>query len=176
MAPPSSGARGLPSSQSSPLSGKGRNKRERREGARAASRVGQGGPAIDPSFCFFPPLASSESYCFIIYAMGANRPLASRRSVAVLTVHGTLRAAGSAPPQSHTRNRQRNPGSRHCSVEWGWNRSGRRAVEPGSGRERAGSLPRLPTPLVFAATRVESSSRSRHSLQTQLLLRLPRQT
>ncbi|EGW07563.1 hypothetical protein I79_016962 [Cricetulus griseus] len=35
--------------------------------------------------------------------MGANRPLASHRSLAVLTVHGTLRATGSVPPQSHPR-------------------------------------------------------------------------
>lgn len=52
---------------------------------------------------FFSPPASSESYCFIIHAMGANRPLASHRSLAVLTVHGTLRATDSVPPQSHPR-------------------------------------------------------------------------
>nr|KAF6431634.1 hypothetical protein HJG63_008145 [Rousettus aegyptiacus] len=109
--------------------------------------------------------------------MGANRPLAGRRSVAVLTVHGTLRAAGSAPPRSHPRSGRRIPGSRPSSVGRGRYRSGRRAVKPGSGGERACSLPRLPTLLVFAAaTRVESNSRFSHSLQTQLLLRLPRQT
>uniref|UniRef100_A0ABI7WCM3 Uncharacterized protein n=2 Tax=Felis catus TaxID=9685 RepID=A0ABI7WCM3_FELCA len=174
-APPSSGAGRRPSSQSSSLSGKGG--RERREGARrAACGVGQGDQRGVLLFLFSFPSASSESYCFIIHAMGANRPLAGRRSVAVLTVHGTLRAAGSAPPQSHPRSGRRIPGSRPRSVGWGRNRSGGRAVEPGSGGEHACSFPRLPTPLVFAATRVESNSRSSHTLQTQLLLRLPRQT
>lgn len=79
--------------------------------------------------------------------MGANRPLAGRRSVAVLTVHGTLRAAGSAPPpptQSHPRSGRRIPGSRPRSVGRGQNCSGRRAVGLGRGGERACSLPRLP--------------------------------
>lgn len=66
--------------------------------AESSVQSGQRGTTIDPFF-FFPP-ASSESYCFIIHAPGANRPLARRRSVAVLTVHGTLRAAGPAPPTS----------------------------------------------------------------------------
>jgi hypothetical protein len=66
-----------------------------------------GGAAID-AFFFFPP-ASSESYCFIIHAMGANRPLAGRRSVAVLTVHGTLRAAGSAPPPKSSQQLEEDP-------------------------------------------------------------------
>lgn len=76
-------------------------------------------------------------------------------------------------PRSHPCRRRRSPGSRPGSVGWGRGRgrSGRRAAEPGSGGERACSLPRLPALLVSAAPRVESNSRSSHSLQTQPLLR-----
>ncbi|VTJ78932.1 Hypothetical predicted protein, partial [Marmota monax] len=41
--------------------------------------------------------------------MGANRPLAGRGSVAVLTVHGTLRAAGWAPPPESSPQREEDP-------------------------------------------------------------------
>lgn len=113
--------------------------------------------------------------------MGANRPLAGRRSVAVLTVHGTLRAAGSGlphPPHSHPRSGRRMPGSPvPAQSEPTTNRSdrrGRRSREA-AGSEQACSLPRLLAPQVFAAPGVESNARSSHSLQTKprLGLRLP---
>lgn len=130
---------------------------------------------------FVSPPVSSESYCFIIHAMGANRPLAGRLSVAVLTVHGTLRAAGSGlphPPHSHPRSGRRMPGSPvPAQSEPTTNRSdrrGRRSREA-AGSEQACSLPRLLAPQVFAAPGVESNARSSHSLQTKprLGLRLP---
>lgn len=111
----------------------------------------------------FSPPASSESYCFIIHAMGANRPLAGHRLLAVLTVHGTLRATGSVPPQSHPRSGKILRSSLQA-LGRGRNRFCKRAAEPGSGLEQTCSLPRLTAALVLTATRVKSNSRSSYSL------------
>lgn len=121
----------------------------------------------------FSPSASSESYCFIIHAMGANRPLAGHRLLAVLTVHGTLRAQGSVPPQSHPRSGKVLRSSPHA-LGRGRNSFCTRAMEPGSGGEQPCSLARLSALLVLTATRVKSNSRSSHSLCTQSLFRLRR--
>lgn len=120
-----------------------------------------GGSAIDASF--FSPSASSESYCFIIHAMGANRPLAGHRLLAVLTVHGTLRATGLVPPQSHPLSGKILRSSPQA-LGRGRNRFGKRAAESGSGLEQTCSLPRLTALLVLTATRVKSNSRSSYSL------------
>lgn len=112
---------------------------------------------------FFSP-AFPESYCFIIHAMGANRPLAGRlrSQYSQFTGHCAPRARG--PPRTTPQSsppRAEDPGLSSPAVsEGGQNGS----VESGGCRERACSLPRRPAPrlLAEAAPGVESNARSSH--------------
>lgn len=94
----------------------------------------RGGTSVRSFFFFFFSSCFFRKLLFHNSCNGCYRPLLGRRSVAVLTVHGTLRAAGSAPPRSHPRSGRRIPGFRPGSVGRGRYRSGRRAVEPGKRR------------------------------------------
>ncbi|XP_033277520.1 uncharacterized protein LOC117200066 [Orcinus orca] len=84
--------------------------------------------------------------------MGANRPLASRRSVAVLTVHGTLSAADSEPAPrprrviTATRRGSRAPVPA-LSDGAGTGLSGRRCSREAAGSEPAASPPANPARL-----------------------------
>ncbi|XP_060004378.1 uncharacterized protein LOC132519913 isoform X2 [Lagenorhynchus albirostris] len=84
--------------------------------------------------------------------MGANRPLASRRSVAVLTVHGTLSAADSEPAPrprrviTATRRGSRAPVPA-LSDGAGTGLSGRRWSREAAGSEPAASPPANPARL-----------------------------
>lgn len=112
---------------------------------------------------FFPP-AFSESYCFIIHAMGANRPLAGRlrSQYSQFTGHCAPRARGPprTTPQSSPPRAEDPRLSSPALSEGGQNGS----VEPGGCGERACSLPRRPAPrlLAEAAPGVESNARSSH--------------
>lgn len=125
------------------------------------------GASTEPSsfffLLFFPP-AFSESYCFIIHAMGANRPLAGRlrSQYSQFTGHCAPRARGPprTTPQSSPPRAEDPRLSSPALSEGGQNGS----VEPGGCGERACSLPRRPAPrlLAEAAPGVESNARSSH--------------